>query len=61
MAGGIGNVLLSAEATGLPEDSVANSSQITSADQRLLDDRVGKLGKRDLERVLAGIDIVLGR
>jgi mRNA interferase MazF len=56
-----GNVLLPARATGLPKDSVANASQIITLDRELLTDEVGKLSKRQLELILAGIDIVLGR
>lgn len=51
----------SARATGLPKDSVANASQIITLDRELLTEEVGKLSKRHLELILAGIDIVLGR
>ena len=56
-----GNVLLAARTTGLPKDSVANASQIITLDRELLTDDVGKLSKRQLELVLSGIDIILGR
>ena len=56
-----GNVLLPARATGLPKDSVANVSQIITLDRELLTEEVGKLSKRQLELILTGIDIVLGR
>ena len=56
-----GNVLLSAKATGLPKDSVANSSQLITLDRTLLTEEVGKLSKRQLDLIRAGIDIVLGR
>jgi len=56
-----GNVLLPARATGLPRDSVANVSQMISLDRDALTEEVGKLSKRQLELILAGIDIVLGR
>ena len=56
-----GNVLLSAKATGLPKDSVANSSQLITLDRTLLTEEVGKLSKRQLDLILEGIDIVLGR
>jgi mRNA interferase MazF len=56
-----GNVLLPARATGLPKDSVANASQIITLDRELLTEEVGKLSKRQLELILTGIDIVLGR
>jgi mRNA interferase MazF len=56
-----GNVELSASATGLPKDSVANVSQIVTVDKTELSERVGKLPRAKLELVLAGIDVVLGR
>ncbi len=56
-----GNVLLPARATGLPKDSVANVSQVVTIDRDALTDRVGSLSASNLELVLAGIDVVLGR
>jgi mRNA interferase MazF len=56
-----GNVLLTAKATGLPKDSVANSSQVIALDRDLLTEEVGKLAKRQLELILSGIDVILGR
>lgn len=56
-----GNVLLSAHATGLPRDSVANVSQIVTLDRSVLSERAGKLPANKLALVLSGIDIVLGR
>jgi mRNA interferase MazF len=56
-----GNVVLSARRTGLPRDSVANVSQIVAVDRSILAERVGHLTANDLELVLAGIDLVLGR
>ena len=56
-----GNVLLPAKTTGLAKDSVANSSQLITLDRALLTAEVGKVSKRQLDLVLAGIDIVLGR
>jgi mRNA interferase MazF len=53
--------MLSAKATGLPKDSVANSSQLITLDRALFTDEVGKLSKRQLDLILSGIDIVLGR
>jgi len=61
LASAKGNVLLTSRNTGLPRDSVANVSQLLSVDKRLLEDRVGRIGRRDLELIFAGIDIVLGR
>jgi mRNA interferase MazF len=56
-----GNVALPAHLTGLGKDSVANVSQIITIDKGLLIDHVGKLTRRNLELVLTGIDVVLGR
>lgn len=56
-----GNLLLSAEATRLPKDSVANVSQLVALDKVSLTDRVGRLPEQKLELVLSGIDVVLGR
>ena len=56
-----GNVMLSARATGLSKDSDANVSQIITLDRELLTEEVGKLSKRQLELVLSGIDVILGR
>ena len=56
-----GNVLLAARTTGLPQDSVANLSQIIALDRSLLDERAGKLPRAKLELLLSGLDVVLGR
>ena len=56
-----GNVLLSAAATGLPKESVANVSQIVTIDRAQLSKRVGKLSSAKLDLILSGIDVVLGR
>jgi mRNA interferase MazF len=56
-----GNVLLPARATNLSKESVANVSLIVAVDRRQLTERVGKLSRRQMELVLAGIDTVLGR
>jgi mRNA interferase MazF len=56
-----GNVLLSASATSLPKDSVANVSLIVALDKRQLVERVGKITKRQLELVVSGIDVIVGR
>ena len=55
------NVLLPAEETGLPQDSVANVSQLITIDRGLLLQRVGKISSAALASVFAGIDLVLGR
>jgi mRNA interferase MazF len=56
-----GNVLLSDRTTGLPKDSVANSSQIITVDRAYLTERVSKLPPKKLAQILSGIDVVLGR
>jgi len=56
-----GNVLLAAQRTNLPKDSVANPSQVIAVDKALLSERVGKLSRAKLELVLSGLDVVLGR
>lgn len=56
-----GNVLLTAEATGLPRDSVANVSQTVALNKTAIGPRVGRLDENKLGLVLAGIGIVLGR
>lgn len=56
-----GNVLLSAQFTGLPKDSVANVSQIVTIDKKVLSARVGKLPRAKLELVLSGIFLLLGK
>ena len=56
-----GNVLLSARATGLAKDSVANVSLIVALDKQQLMERTGKIPRRQFDLVLSGIDVVLGR
>ena len=56
-----GNVYLSARATGLPKDSVANPTQMLTLDKALVTERAGKLSKNALSSVLSGVDVILGR
>ncbi len=56
-----GNVLLPARTTGLTKASVANVSQLVTLDHDALTERAGRLSASNLELVLAGIDVVLGR
>ena len=56
-----GNVRLSGHATGLDRDSVANVSLVVAIDKVQLTERVGKISRRKLELVFAGIDAVLGK
>ena len=56
---GPGNVLLERRETGLPRDSVANITQITTVDKSFLLERIGALRERALKRVEAGLRLVL--
>jgi mRNA interferase MazF len=56
-----GNVLLTARASGLPKDSVANVSQIVTLDRSVLIEKAGSVPRTKLELVMAGIDVILGR
>jgi mRNA interferase MazF len=56
-----GNVLLTARAAGLPKPSGANVSQLVTLDRSALTERAGRLSASNLELVLAGIVVVLGR
>ena len=60
-AGAPGNVKLTERETSLEKDSVANVSQVTALDRIMLDEHVGKIPRRKLDLIFAGIDIVLGR
>ena len=60
LAGAPGNVRLPARSTGLPQDSVANVSQILTLDRDLLSEPVGKLTAGQVQLVFRGIDMVLG-
>lgn len=60
-SGAPGNVSISAKLSGLPKDSVANVSQIIAIDRAVLTRRAGRVPRRTLELILAGIDLVLGR
>jgi mRNA interferase MazF len=56
-----GNVLLPARGTRLPKDSVANVSQIVTIDRAFLTERIGRVSQRQLDAILDGIALVLGR
>ncbi len=59
--GAPGNVILRAGITGLPKDSVANVSLIVALDKQQLTERVRKIPRRQVDLVIAGIDVILGR
>lgn len=54
-----GNVLISARASGLPRDSVANVSQVLTIDRALLTVRAGRLAPKVLDQVAEGLRLVL--
>ena len=56
-----GSLPLTARTTGLPQDAVANVSQVVVVDKTRLGERVSKLSRAKVEVLLAGIDVVLGR
>jgi len=56
-----GNVLLPARGTQLTKDSVANVSQIVTIDRVVLTERIGRVSRRQLESILDGIALILGR
>jgi len=55
-----GNVLLSPSDTGLKKVSVANVSQIITADRTFLRDRIGRVRPESMTRVDLGLRLVLG-
>jgi mRNA interferase MazF len=54
-----GNVLVAAEETGLPRDSVVNVSQVFTVDKSFLAERVGLVGSRAMLAVEDGLRTVL--
>jgi mRNA interferase MazF len=54
-----GNVLLSSKATGLAKDSVANVSQVLTADKSFLVERIGMLPEHLQELVDEGLRTIL--
>jgi mRNA interferase MazF len=60
-SGALGNVRLSARSTGLPKDSVANVSQIVTLNRQSLSEKAGRLSRRQIDLVIAGIELVVGR
>jgi mRNA interferase MazF len=60
-SGAPGNVLLPKQTTGLEKDSVANVSLLVAVDKQQLVEFVGRLSSRQVELVLSGIDVILGR
>lgn len=54
-----GNVLLPAQTTGLPKDSVVNVTQMVTLDEDFLGERVGRIPPAVMARVDAGLRLVL--
>ena len=54
-----GNVLISAEASGLAKDSVANVSQVFTVDRTFLTESVGRIRGELLGQVEEGLRLVL--
>ena len=54
-----GNVSLDAGSTGLPNESVANVSQIVTIDRRFLTELAGRVDRRELAQIEKGMRQVL--
>jgi mRNA interferase MazF len=54
-----GNVLIPADASGLPQSSVANVSRIIAVDRDFLSGPVGKIGRARLEAIDRGLRLAL--
>lgn len=54
-----GNVLLPQKATGLPKDSVANTSQVLTIDKSFLSEKIGDLPNHLLIQVEDGLRLVM--
>jgi mRNA interferase MazF len=52
---------LSARATGLDKDSVAQTNLIMTLDEAQLIERVGRISAQQLGRLFEGVDLVFGR
>ncbi len=59
LAAAPGNVLVAAEETGLPKDSVVNVSQVVTVDKSFLDERAGLVDGRAMLAVEDGLRTVL--
>lgn len=54
-----GNVLVRANESGLPKDSVVNVSQVVTLDKTMLDEYIGHLAPQTLLQVEEGLRLVL--
>ena len=59
LAAAPGNVLVAAEETGLPRDSVVNVSQVVTVDKSFLAEKAGLVGGRAMLAVEDGLRTVL--
>ena len=59
LANAPGNVRVTRRATGLPQESVVNVSQLVTLDKHRLTEKVGRLPAESLRDVEAGIRLVL--
>jgi mRNA interferase MazF len=59
LANAPGNVRVTRRATGLPQESVINVSQLITLDKQRLTEKVGRLPAESLRDVEAGIRLVL--
>lgn len=55
-----GNVRLGKSESGLPKPSVVNVSQVLTVDRSLLENRVGAVSIRVMERINTGLRLALG-
>jgi mRNA interferase MazF len=60
LAGLPGNVPISPRDTGLKQPSVANVSQVLTADRTFLRERIGRVSPETMVRVDSGLRLVLG-
>jgi mRNA interferase MazF len=58
LAAAPGNVLLDDGEAGLPQQSVANVSQVFTVDRGQLEDRIGHLSRRRVRQILDGLRLL---
>ncbi len=59
LEGAPGNVRLSKKITGLPQDSIANVTQLITVDKKNLTQKIKRLPQSYLSRVEAGLRLIL--
>jgi mRNA interferase MazF len=55
-----GNVMLSKDKSGLPKDSVANVSQLSTIDRHTLKEPIASLDRITMQQIDEGLTLVLG-